>query len=312
MNLSQAGHATERIIIHKAIDMIRRMLEDSPCEPDLEILAILIEARTGLSVSFLAANGASLPPNTPIGAIGHDADEYASNVRGKLPLPEGASVSLTCSALRWWTGCNLVLWTTNAGRPLPEDEVLARVVGKSAVGKLNLLMQEPRDVALARHAGQANAPRTQRARISAGAIDPYEGSSPFIFLSYSRGDAATALPLAQAIRRAGVRLWWDVALVAGSPFKQKIEQKLRQSSATIVILAASSLEEGKPQEWVYQESALSAELGRELVPVRTDDTPLPLGWRALVLHRQIIDARGSALSDAVASIVARGHALGCC
>ena len=107
-------------------------------------------------------------------------------------------------------------------------------------------------------------------------------------------------------------LWWDVALVAGSPFKQKIEQKLRQSSATIVILAASSLEEGKPQEWVYQESALSAELGRELVPVRTDDTPLPLGWRALVLHRQIIDARGSALSDAVASIVARGHALGCC
>ena len=282
-------------------------------KPTLACLNSYIESRTGILIEFLSTSGSVLASETLIDETGHDADNFVARVRGKLPLPEGATCGAARDALRWWTGCDLLIRTHDSGTPLADTEILARVAGKELVGRLNRLMAQSRDKALTAQnvtAARNSIPR-EVARVDS-TIAPYRGNLPFMFVSYSRGDAAKATPLIHALSNAKARIWWDDDIAAGSDFKPEIERKLRQSAATIVVLGASSLEEGRPQEWVYQESALTAELGRELLPIRTDDTPLPLGWRALVLHRQIIDARGDGFAQSVAAIIERASMHGCC
>ena len=54
----------------------------------------------------------------------------------------------------------------------------------------------------------------------------------------------------------------------------------------------------------------AADLDREVIPVRLDDCKLPLDWKVIIAHRQIVDAMGSGRARAIDVTVARAATLG--
>lgn len=44
----------------------------------------------------------------------------------------------------------------------------------------------------------------------------YEGSEPYIFVSYSHKDSATVLPVISELQAEGFRVWYDASIEAGT------------------------------------------------------------------------------------------------
>jgi hypothetical protein len=147
--------------------------------------------------------------------------------------------------------------------------------------------------------------------VSPDNIQPYEGNDPYLFVSYSRKDADAIQPILQGLAGRGVRLWWDLGLQAGEEYGARLEQLVDGSAGLVVFLSVNSTKQKKSQNWVLSETKHAAEAGKEIVPVMLEDFALPLEWKALVEHRQIVAASQTGREGAVQGIVSRAQALGC-
>lgn len=110
-----------------------------------------------------------------------------------------------------------------------------------------------------------------------------EGKRPTIFLSYARADQAQATRLAEALKGAGLDVWWDALIEGGAAFAKSIEVALESCNAVVVIWSRTSV----ASDWVLDEAARGRDL-RKLVPVSLDGTPPPIGFR----QYQSIDLSG--------------------
>jgi TolB-like protein/Tfp pilus assembly protein PilF len=102
-----------------------------------------------------------------------------------------------------------------------------------------------------------------------------------VFISYSRGDRARALPIIKILEDAGFDVWWDGLLEGGERFAHITEAALARAKAVVVLWSATSYQ----SHWVHDE----ATVGRDrncLVPLSIDGAEPPLGFRQF----QIIDA----------------------
>jgi adenylate cyclase len=97
-----------------------------------------------------------------------------------------------------------------------------------------------------------------------------------VFVSYSRSDKARVAPLVAAIKAKGWSVWWDPSIAAGQEFDDQIEAELQAASAVLVVWTRTSV----TSRWVRGEARDAAERG-VLVPVRFDDTRLPIDVRAI-------------------------------
>jgi len=97
-----------------------------------------------------------------------------------------------------------------------------------------------------------------------------------IFLSYSREDEARAGSLAGALEARGWSVWWDRSIPAGKSFDEVIEAAIYNAKCVVVIWSASSVK----SRWVLTEAEEGADRGI-LVPVRTDDVPIPFAFRRI-------------------------------
>ena len=95
-----------------------------------------------------------------------------------------------------------------------------------------------------------------------------------VFLSYARGDAAKARPIAAAIERAGHSVWWDGRIEGGTQYANVIEEALTAAQVVVVLWSAEAVE----SHWVRDEAAAGRDTGR-LVPLSLDGTEPPLGFR---------------------------------
>jgi adenylate cyclase len=80
--------------------------------------------------------------------------------------------------------------------------------------------------------------------------------------------------LAEALKSAGLQVWWDAEIETGSRFSADIERELDAADAVVVAWSASSV----ASTWVLDEAAAGRDRGR-LLPVQLDGTPPPLGFR---------------------------------
>lgn len=55
-----------------------------------------------------------------------------------------------------------------------------------------------------------------------------------IFISYKKGDKWAVQPLVQALRSAGLTVWWDQDIKPGEPWEKTIERELHAAKCTIV------------------------------------------------------------------------------
>ncbi|HMI18146.1 MAG TPA: TIR domain-containing protein [Sphingomonas sp.] len=95
-----------------------------------------------------------------------------------------------------------------------------------------------------------------------------------VFLSYARGDRKRVEPIAQALRDAGIDLWWDALIEGGEAFARKIEERLAIADAVVAIWSRASVE----SDWVRDEAGQGRD-SHKLVPISLDGTEPPLGFR---------------------------------
>lgn len=95
-----------------------------------------------------------------------------------------------------------------------------------------------------------------------------------VFLSYARADRKRVEPIAQALRDAGIDLWWDALIEGGEAFARKIEERLARADAVVAIWSNASV----ASDWVRDEAGQGRD-SHKLVPISLDGTDPPLGFR---------------------------------
>jgi TIR domain len=76
---------------------------------------------------------------------------------------------------------------------------------------------------------------------------------PDIFLSYNREDPARARVFAEAFKREGFKVWWDVGLTPGEAHDQVTQKALRETNAVVVLWSKKSV----ASRWVRAEATLA-------------------------------------------------------
>ena len=136
---------------------------------------------------------------------------------------------------------------------------------------------------------------------------PYNGTAPFVFVSYARDDAQTVVPIIQAMRSAGARVWWDQGVQPGQRFGDEIERRLDECEAVVVFLSARALQ----SDWILEETKHALENGKQLVPVLLDGSSLPLEWKSLIGRIQHIAGERRSATSIAGDITIRAKELGC-
>ena len=68
-------------------------------------------------------------------------------------------------------------------------------------------------------------------------MTPYEGSKPYIFISYSHKDTDAVLSVINTLERNGFRVWFDAGVEAGSEWPEYIASHLRRSSCVLAFIS---------------------------------------------------------------------------
>ena len=97
-----------------------------------------------------------------------------------------------------------------------------------------------------------------------------------VFISYSSEDRDRVRPLAEALQKRGLSVWWDRALAAGDDYTSVIAKALGEAKAVIVVWSRISVD----SSWVRDEAGHARDAHR-LVPVLFDKVQIPLGFGAI-------------------------------
>ena len=68
-------------------------------------------------------------------------------------------------------------------------------------------------------------------------VRPYEGTEPYIFLSYAHADADTVMDIAARLQAAGCRIWYDGGIEVGSEWPEYIAAHLKSASVMLAFLS---------------------------------------------------------------------------
>ncbi len=96
-------------------------------------------------------------------------------------------------------------------------------------------------------------------------------TTPDIFLSYNREDAAVAKRFADAFAAEGLNVWWDTALRSGEAYDEVTEAALRGAKAVVVLWSPRSV----VSRWVRAEATI-ADRCKTLVPVMIEACERPI------------------------------------
>ena len=70
----------------------------------------------------------------------------------------------------------------------------------------------------------------------------YEGSEPYIFISYAHKDTDIVMPLIRGLQEAGFRVWYDAGIEAGTEWPEYIADHLYESKCVICFITQNALE----------------------------------------------------------------------
>ena len=98
--------------------------------------------------------------------------------------------------------------------------------------------------------------------------------TPTVFFSYSRADKEIAVPIIDALKRAGFNVWYDGMLDPGVKYLEKTESVLVNARAVVVLWSPRSIE----SNWVRDESMIGRD-HENLIPLSIEGALPPLGFR---------------------------------
>lgn len=107
-----------------------------------------------------------------------------------------------------------------------------------------------------------------------------------IFVSYAHADKAYVLKLVNFLREHGFEVWMDDDIPNGERWAKEIFDRLRTSSALIVVMSPDS----ERSEWVEKEVLVAHRQGMPILPLSLSETLFPL-----LIDRQAESIRDEAL-----------------
>lgn len=72
-------------------------------------------------------------------------------------------------------------------------------------------------------------------------LPSYEGSNPFIFVSYSHADTKAIRPILEKLAVENYRFWYDDTMEIGEDFREELRTKIERCSAFMLFISASSM-----------------------------------------------------------------------
>ncbi len=97
-----------------------------------------------------------------------------------------------------------------------------------------------------------------------------------IVLSYAREDRGRVAALAQELEKQGWSVWWDIDLLPGEEFDERIERMIGAAKCLVVLWSRASV----ASRWVRSEAASAWEQDK-LLPVRIDEVKVPIPFNRL-------------------------------
>jgi len=108
----------------------------------------------------------------------------------------------------------------------------------------------------------------------------YQGTEPFMFVCYAHSDSEIVYTDLKQIHDAGINLWYDEGIQAGSSWRAEIATAIKGATKLIFFISEASLKSSHCLREI--DYALGHDI--EIVPVYLDDVSLP-GELELVLNR---------------------------
>jgi hypothetical protein len=96
-----------------------------------------------------------------------------------------------------------------------------------------------------------------------------------VFFSYSNKDSEQAEKLVDDLRRQGISVWYDVALIAGQPHREVLRQRIESMQAVVVLWSENSIH----SKWVQAEASFAYNSDKLICvydsTIKPKDVPLP-------------------------------------
>ena len=70
---------------------------------------------------------------------------------------------------------------------------------------------------------------------------PYEGKSPYLFVSYSHRDSAAVIDTIRPIHEQRYRLWYDEGIPAGSDWPRNIANHMRDCRTVLFFMSRTAI-----------------------------------------------------------------------
>ena len=82
-------------------------------------------------------------------------------------------------------------------------------------------------------------------------IHAYEGTEPYIFVSYAHADAERIQPFLHAMSNFGLNVWFDEGIHSGSDWRETILNHLGNCSAFVFFVTEASLASKECKKEIY-------------------------------------------------------------
>lgn len=115
-------------------------------------------------------------------------------------------------------------------------------------------------------------------------VEPYEGSEPFIFVSYSHKDSYRVYPIIEYLTKEGYRLWFDAGIEAGSEWLEVIGDHIKRCKTFLAFVSNNSI----PSSMCKKEVFLATKYYKDLITVKLEEVELSLGMELQIEPVQYI------------------------
>jgi len=102
-------------------------------------------------------------------------------------------------------------------------------------------------------------------------FEAYEGSGPFVFVSYSHIDRLQVYPIIDYLNRTGINIWYDEGIPISEDWKKSIVDNLERCSAFLVFITPHIID----SEYVRKEISFALKKKKPFFSVYLKETQLP-------------------------------------
>ncbi|MBR4017481.1 MAG: toll/interleukin-1 receptor domain-containing protein [Oscillospiraceae bacterium] len=136
----------------------------------------------------------------------------------------------------------------------------------------------------------------------------YEGSEPYIFVSYAHSDSDRVLPVISALQERGFRIWYDAGIEAGTEWPEYIAQYLNDCNSFVAFMSCHAANSHNCR----REINFAIKLRKEPLVIYLEDVELSLGMQMQLDSLQAIYRTRHSDDDSFLTELCRSRLLSPC